>query len=324
LKLPADLQERLKSRRALSEAYSEVPTVQRLTGTVLKYQLSWSDVSEATRQAVIAESTRQRLDDYMILRASGVSNARLVDVMAEGINSLVAQAIDLRTALPEEAAPMLDVMLAAGRLRRPDGQPIVDHAALRRMLDEAHARRPAAARFVIDEARRLRRRAFVSEWPEPNWLPEPIPVVEPLRENAVSARAGIVSFADGQWRVRGPVEGPMSYLLQFAPAAQRKAAHVVATGVLLEGGLTIGLQRNDQWVGYVNVVTPGWFVVTLAVPEDGEYELVVANNVRPDTPAWRRLLAGVAGRWFPSVTDHNDFRLQSIGWVVPAPESAPQ
>ena len=184
-------------------------------------------------------------------------------------------------------------------------------------------RRPTATRFVVDEARRLRRRVYVTGWPDPDWLPERIPVVAPLRENAVSSRAGIVSFTDGQWLVRGPVEGPMSYLLQFAPATQKKAAHVVATGVLVEGGLTIGLQREGAWVGYVNVVVPGWFVATLAVPDDGEYDLVVANNVRPETPAWRRLLAGVGlGRLFPSFNARNEFRLQSIGWVAPAPASA--
>jgi hypothetical protein len=305
----------------LSDTYIDVPTQQRLFGTVKKYQLSWSEVSEVSRQAVIAEMTRQLLDEYMLLRESGVPNGRLVDAMAENVNDLVAQAVAMGTALPDEAAPLLEAMLSGRRLRRPGGQPIADREDLRRLLDEAQARRPAA-RFVVDEARRLRRRAQVTGWPNPDWLPDPMPVVEPLRENAVSSRAGIVSFTEGQWLVRGPVDGPMSYLLQYAPSAQKKGAHVVATGQLLEGGLTIGLQRGGNWVGYVNVVAPGWFVATLAVPDDGEYALVVANNVQTAT-MWRGLLAGGLGQWFPSLNAHNDFRLQSIGWVAPAPESAP-
>jgi hypothetical protein len=316
LKLPADLQERLKSGRALSDAYDGVPMHHLLSGTVQKYQLNWSEVSEAARQAVVAQTTRQLLDEYMILRGSGVPNARLVDVMANNVNDLVAHAINLRTELPEEAGPMLDAVLAGRRLRRPNGQPITDRDDLRRLLDEARRRRPAAERFVVDEARRLRRRAFVTGWPDPDWLPDPTPAVEPLRENAVSSRAGIVSFTKGQWQVRGPVDGPMSYLLQFAPAAQKKGAHVVATGELVEGGLTVGLQRDGNWVGYANVVSPGWFVATLAVPDDGEYAVVVANNVAQST-AWRRLW----GPLFPAFNARNHFRLQSIGWVAPAPES---
>lgn len=322
LKLPADLQERVKSRQALSEVYVDVPTSHRLIGTVQKYQLSWSEVSEEARQAVVSETTRQLLDEYMILRASGVSNARLVDVMAGNFNSLVAQAITLGTALPEEAAPMLDALLAARRLKRPDGQPVADREDLRRLLDEARVRPPTAARSIVDSRTRLRRRVSVTGWPDAHWLPERIPAVEPLREDAVTSRAGIVSFTDGEWLIRGPVEGPMSYLVQFAPTTQKKAAHLVATGELVEGGLTIGLQRNQAWVGWVNIEVPGWFVSTLTVPEDGEYELVVANNVRSNGSAWRRLLAGVGlGRLFPSLKARNEFRLQSIGWVAPAPSS---
>ena len=323
LKLPADLQERIKSRQVLSEVYVDVPTSHRLIGTVQKYQLSWAEVSEGARQTVIAETTRQLLDEYMILRASGVSNARLVDVMAANFNSLVAQALTLGTALPEEAAPMLDALLAAHRLKRPDGQPIADREDLRRLLDEARVRPPAAPRSVVDLRSQLRRRVSVSGWPDADWLPERIPAVEPLRENAVTSRAGIVSFTDGEWLIRGTVDGPMSYLVQFAPTMQKKAAHVVATGQLVEGGLTIGLQRNQAWVGWVNIEVPGWFVSTLTVPEDGEYEIVVANNVPSNGSAWRRLLAGVGlGRLFPALNARNDFRLQSIGWVAPAPAAA--
>ena len=72
---------------------------------------------------------------------------------------------------------------------------------------------------------------------------------------------------------------------------------LVAMGIVHEGGVTIGLLRNDQWAGLVNVTSPGEFMAIIEPPGRGQYDVVVAND-----------LTG------PSLD--NDVVITRIGWVA--------
>ena len=87
----------------------------------------------------------------------------------------------------------------------------------------------------------------------------------------------MVAVDRGRWVVRGSADSPFSYLLYFKERTVHTGEYFLATGRLDEGGLSIGLQRNDKWAGIVNVTEPGPFAVVL-VPGAGRYSLVVAND----------------------------------------------
>jgi hypothetical protein len=55
---------------------------------------------------------------------------------------------------------------------------------------------------------------------------------------------------------------------------------LLVSGRIEQGGLSIGLMRNNQWAGQVSINEPGDFTVVLAPPAPGTYALVVANNLR--------------------------------------------
>ena len=79
--------------------------------------------------------------------------------------------------------------------------------------------------------------------------------------------------------VNGAVSGPFTYLLRVAAQPLKQGSSFFATGAVEAGGLTVGLQRDGRWVGFVNVDSPGPFAVVVRAPSEGTYSLVIANCV---------------------------------------------
>lgn len=173
-------------------------------------------------------------------------------------------------------------------------------------------------RWIAEEGTDRQRVATVHSWPRGSAFPDDVPTVEPLPPDAIRARSDGVHDDGAGWRVSGVVDAPMSYLLQSHPIRRLAGDRLVASGVVFDGGLTLGLIRDDRWVGFVNVSWPGWFVVSITVPEDGDYELVLANNLRVQ-PSRLEQVAGWLGltSWVRPPELRNDFRVQRAGWVVP-------
>jgi hypothetical protein len=111
----------------------------------------------------------------------------------------------------------------------------------------------------------------------------------------------------GALAVNGQVDAPYSYLLRVNGRHLRAGAYFYAQGDLQDGGLTVGLQSGEQWVGSVNVVRRGRFAVMIAAPRDGVYDVVLANCVTMSwwQRVWRR------GRV------SNAFRIETAGWAGP-------
>lgn len=83
--------------------------------------------------------------------------------------------------------------------------------------------------------------------------------------------------------VDGPVEQRHSYLLVSIPRRLEGGTYLVADGDLLEGGITVGMQQANNWMAYKTIVETGPFRASLAVPKDGDYQLVLANAVASDS-----------------------------------------
>lgn len=107
--------------------------------------------------------------------------------------------------------------------------------------------------------------------------------LEPLNPADVEERAATVTIASGRVSVDGAGgvggAGPFMYLARTKPMALRASARFVAEGTLEQGGLTIGLVQEGQWVRQAHIVTPGRFIAVVEVPADGDYSLVIANNL---------------------------------------------
>jgi hypothetical protein len=86
--------------------------------------------------------------------------------------------------------------------------------------------------------------------------------------------------------------------MQPAPAAA--GSFLLARGYLEEGGISVGLVRNGKWEAQVAVTEPGEFVAIAQAPSDGEYSVVVANNLQG-----------------PSL--YNNVVIRRLGWVTDAP-----
>jgi hypothetical protein len=110
--------------------------------------------------------------------------------------------------------------------------------------------------------------------------------VADLPRRAVSAVRRPTHLAKGvKWHgtrlaIRGRISGPYSALLWSRPVSLRSGDRVFAEGRVYRGGVTIGLVKDDQWIGKVNVDDPGEFTAVVAAGEPGPYSLVVANCVK--------------------------------------------
>ena len=69
------------------------------------------------------------------------------------------------------------------------------------------------------------------------------------------------------------------YILMWPEQHRVAGSTLLVTGELEQGGLTIGIQRERRWVTHLNVHEPGAFRALLRVDEDGEYTVVIANDV---------------------------------------------
>jgi len=89
---------------------------------------------------------------------------------------------------------------------------------------------------------------------------------------------GLAWTARGVGGVGG--RGPLLYLVEMKPRRLAKGTTFVAEGTIEKGGVTFGLVRNDAWAVQLHVVQTGDFSVVIKVPEDGDYKVVMANNLR--------------------------------------------
>jgi hypothetical protein len=193
--------------------------------------------------------------------------------------------------------------------------------------DEAEAHGEPAVMFserrIMDYVRipidGVEQDAKVSIWPPseefpvddmPLWMPTdpgtPLYLAQELRRTGIGMS------------VNGPVAGKYSYLLSLGERSRMKGAYFFATGVVDKGGFTIGLQRRDHWVGYVNIDRPGPFAVVVVAPDSAPYSLVLANCVNgtfSDRLLESGLRVAVDGLMHREIL--NVFHIDRAGWMQP-------
>jgi hypothetical protein len=123
-----------------------------------------------------------------------------------------------------------------------------------------------------------------------------VAVDHPLLPSQMTSKADIIHVDGETWTARGKGEGQYSYLARWPETAVDAPERLVVKGVLRQGGLTIGLLKNDQWALVRNVTTPGPFELVIPVREGGRYAPLVANCL-------------------PKNSLENDFAITSFGWA---------
>ena len=96
-------------------------------------------------------------------------------------------------------------------------------------------------------------------------------------------RAPITSFIDDIWTIKGTADARYSYLLQSKPQAVTGDMRLLVTGRVVTGGVTVGLLKNSQWDGQVNVNKQGEFTAVIEPSGPGPRYIVIANYLPGDS-----------------------------------------
>jgi hypothetical protein len=150
-------------------------------------------------------------------------------------------------------------------------------------------------------------RAAVEPSPDIYTFPSDLPVgrrlvVSPLKalEAADIEQRSVTLETAGRWSVDGTGgvggRGPFLYLAQMKPRTLKAGDVLLAQGRLARGGFSLGLVQAGQWIAQVPVLTEGDFIVAIRVPADGDYAVVLANNL-------------------PGRSLHNELTIDRIGWL---------
>jgi hypothetical protein len=114
----------------------------------------------------------------------------------------------------------------------------------------------------------------------------------------VTWSAPLIRWENGSLAIRGKADGPFLYAVSFHPLKAGPGSPLqmfVAEGELRSGGITIGLQVNEQWVFSKNIDGPGPFIVRWSPPANADYQLVIAN-------------------FLPAGDRQNDVEIAHVGW----------
>lgn len=87
-----------------------------------------------------------------------------------------------------------------------------------------------------------------------------------------------VTLGNGTITVRGNAPTASSYVLQLPAEKSKGDRYLLAEGELFDGGLMLGLLKNDLWAANGNVMIPGKFRIVMK-PEGGEYIATLTHNV---------------------------------------------
>ena len=121
---------------------------------------------------------------------------------------------------------------------------------------------------------------------------------QPLLLRAADVLDGVaVSLTPNGVRMDGVGRERYAYLVRTGAVEFRQGDVLHVSGLLKQGGLSIGLVKEGAWAHQLSVTRPGEFD-RFFTPEPGQYHLVIANNLARDGSV-------------------NVFEIKRIGWVRP-------
>jgi hypothetical protein len=81
----------------------------------------------------------------------------------------------------------------------------------------------------------------------------------------------------------GETYSQSAYVMEFKPVDTPPAAALLVRGRLYEGGVTLGLLRQDrQWYRSVTITQPGTFVAVVDITTAGVFTPIITNATRRD------------------------------------------
>ena len=158
--------------------------------------------------------------------------------------------------------PLLDLRLP------PDWAAVTPYATISGV--ESRVNPAAAYTFPDTLSRSAAKRALAA-------APTPFAAADILKVSPTFRMDGAEWHVDGAGGVGG--RGPLLYLVEMKPRRLMAGSAFIAEGTIRKGGVTFGMVRNDQWVTQLHVLQTGDFSVVIMVPEDGDYKVVMANNL---------------------------------------------
>ena len=124
--------------------------------------------------------------------------------------------------------------------------------------------------------------------------------LELLNAGDITKRSPTLDTTQPAWSNRGVGgvggRGPFLYLFEMQPRTLRAGSLALVQGNIERGGISFGLVKDGQWVEQAAVLSTGEFTAVVRVPADGEYSLVLANNL-------------------PGSSLRNDLVIHRVGWV---------
>jgi hypothetical protein len=105
----------------------------------------------------------------------------------------------------------------------------------------------------------------------------------PFQPADIAKQSKTFQMRPQEWRVAGiggvGGRGPLLYLVEMKARHLDKDSFFIAEGRVDKGGLTFGLVRGVEWATQVHVTQTGPFAVVIKVQEDGDYKVIMANNL---------------------------------------------
>jgi hypothetical protein len=124
--------------------------------------------------------------------------------------------------------------------------------------------------------------------------------LELLDAGDIAKRSPTLDTRGRSWSNRGiggvGGRGPFLYLFEMRPRTLKAGSLALVQGHIERGGISFGLVKDGRWLEQAGVVSRGEFTAVVRVPADGEYSLVLANNL-------------------PGSSLRNDLVIHRVGWV---------
>ncbi len=105
----------------------------------------------------------------------------------------------------------------------------------------------------------------------------------PFAAQDVKTMSSTLTMNGASWKVDGAggVGGraPLLYLVEMKDRPLKKHTAFVAEGRIDKGGVTFGVVRGVEWITQLHVRQTGPFSVVIDIPDDGDYRVIMANNL---------------------------------------------
>jgi hypothetical protein len=131
--------------------------------------------------------------------------------------------------------------------------------------------------------------------------------LETLNAGDIAKRSPTLDTSAPVWRNAGVGgvggTGPYLYLFEMKASPRKTGDLALVQGRIERGGISFGLVKDGQWIEQAGVLERGEFTAVVRAPADGNYSLVLANNL-------------------PGSSLVNDLQITRAGWVLPDPRAA--